>query len=164
MNATMVERKAAEHVGNQAQEASREASREATVTDAPKLHATFEAGDVAHQGDLIIVALSRLPESAVPRVSRQLADGNSQGSRHMLERGEVYTASAPEVAYMILAVTGCTVAHGYIGPVFVSPATPTENDLTHPEHGNQGFPPRTVCAVVYQRSLDAEQREARMRD
>jgi uncharacterized protein (UPF0335 family) len=36
--------------------------------------------------------------------------------------------------------------------------------LTHPEHGNHGFPAKTVCAVVYQRNLDAEEREARVRD
>ena len=38
------------------------------------------------------------------------------------------------------------------------------NDLTHPEHGNQGFSAGAVCAVVYQRNLDAEEREARVLD
>lgn len=137
---------------------------ESIVNDAPKLHPSFEVGDVAHQGDLIIVAIAALPKSAKPRANRQLAEGNTQGSRHILKRGEVYDCAAAEVAKAIKSATGCTVAEQYIGPVFVSPKRPTKNDLTHPEHGNQGFPAGAVCAVVYQRNLDQEQREQRTRD
>ena len=36
--------------------------------------------------------------------------------------------------------------------------------LIHPEHGNHGFPARAVCAVVYQRNLDAEERAQRVAD
>lgn len=137
---------------------------ERIVNDAPKLHGTFEPGDVAHQGDLIIVCIAKLPKSARPRKNRQLAEGQTQGSRHVLERGEVYDADAKEVAKAIKKATGAEVGEQYIGPVFVSPTDPTENDLTHPEHGNQGYAAKAVCAVVYQRSLDAEQREARVLD
>lgn len=140
------------------------AAHESIVNDAPKLHATFEVGDVAHQGDLIVVRLSKLPASAKPRENRQLAEGNTQGSRHILERGDVYDAKRSDVVKAIKAATKVSIAEQYIGPVFVSPAEPTENDLTHPEHGNQGFPAGAVCAVVYQRNLDAEKREARVQD
>lgn len=137
---------------------------EPLVNDDPKLHATFEPGDVSHQGDLIIICIHSLPKSAKTRENRQLADGSTQGSRHMLERGDVYDCDQPAVAKAIKKSTGIVVEPQYIGPVFVSPDVPTENDLTHPEHGNQGFPARVVCAVVYQRNLDAEEREKRVVD
>jgi hypothetical protein len=138
--------------------------QEVIVNDAPKLHATFEPGDVAHQGDLIIVCIPRLPASKKPRKDRQLADGSTQGSRHVLERGELYDADPAEVAALIQEATGQTVSPQFVGPVFTAPAFPTENDLTHPEHGNQGFPTGANCAVVYQRNLDAEEREQRSQD
>ncbi len=137
---------------------------ERIVNDAPKLLSTFAVGDVAHQGDLIIVAIDQLPASAKPRKNRQLADGDTQGSRHVLEHGEVFDADPWEVRKIIHRLTGCDVEEQYIGPVFISPAEPTENDLVHPEHGNQGYPAGTVCAVVFQRNLDAEEREQRARD
>ena len=138
--------------------------QERIANDDSKLLETFGIGDVSHQGDITIVAIAALPESAKSRISRQLAEGDTQGSRHVLTRGDVYTASPSEVARLIKAATNCDVAEQYIGPVFVSPANPTADDLTHPEHGNQGFPAGTVCAVVYQRNLDAEEREMRTRD
>ena len=137
---------------------------EGIVNDASHLHATFAVGDVAFQGDLCLVGIGRLPQSARPRANRQLAEGSTQGSRHVLERGDVYDADPTEVIALIRSANGTEVDPRYIGPVIVSPAEPTAEDLTHPEHGNQGFPAGTVCAVVYQRSLDAEQREARVRD
>lgn len=138
--------------------------RERIANDAPKLHATFEPGDVSHQGDLIIVCIGTLPKSAKPREDRQLADGNTQGSRHVLERGDIFNAETREVAALITAATKCEVGLEYIGPVFISTIDPTGNDLTHPEHGHQGFPAGAVCAVVYQRNLDAEAREQRTQD
>lgn len=138
--------------------------QEVIVNDAPKLHATFEPGDVSHQGDLMIVAIKSLPKSAKPRQNRQLADGDTQGSRHILSRGDVFDADVSELSILIEQVAGCQIGQQYIGPVFVAPKNPTCNDLSHPEHGNQGFPAGTVCAVVYQRSLDQEQREARVQD
>lgn len=137
---------------------------ERIVNDAPRLHPTFEPGDVSHQGDLILVCIHALPASAKLRANRQLAEENTQGSRHVLERGDVYECNQQQVAAAIQKANGAVIEAEYIGPVFVSPALPTENDLTHPEHGNQGFPAGTVCAVVYQRNLDAEERAQRVRD
>lgn len=144
--------------------AIKSAKPEAIVNDASKLHASFEIGDVAHQGDLIIVRIAALPKIARPRSNRQLADGNTQGSRHVMERGDVYDAKPADVAELVRQATGLIVPVDYLGPVVVSPTEPTADDLTHPEHGNQGFPAGAVCAVVYQRNLDSEEREARVQD
>ena len=138
--------------------------QERIVNDASKLHHSFEVGDVAHQGDLIIVRIASLPKSAKPRANRQLAEGTTQGSRHIMTRGEVYDADRDEIATMIAAATGVQVDSRYVGPVFVPPSDPTADDLAHPEHGNQGFPAGSVCAVVYQRNLDAEEQETRVQD
>lgn len=132
---------------------------ETIVNDATHTHSTWETGDVAHQGDVIFVAIKRLPKSAVPRKDRQLAEGNTQGSRHIADTGNVYDADPAEVAAAIKAATGCDIAADYVGPVFEGPA-----HISHPEHGDQVFPGHCTVAVVYQRSLDAEQREARVRD
>jgi hypothetical protein len=138
---------------------------EAIVNNAPKLHASFEPGDVAHQGDLIFVAIHSLPASAKPRANRQLADGSTQGSRHVMTRGAIYDCSPDEVVAAIKKVRpSSVVTDKFIGPVFVSPDSPTENDLTHPEHGHHGFPAGAVCAVVVQRNLDSEEREQRAAD
>ncbi len=142
----------------------RQAGPERIVNDDSKLLATFAPGDVSHQGDLILVALPGLPLSAKPRANRQLADGNTQGSRHVLERGDAFDCDAAEVADLIGLATGAKVDARYVGPVFRSPENPTADDLAHPEHGNQGFPPGCIVAVVYQRNLDAEQREQRTAD
>lgn len=137
---------------------------ETIVNNAAKLHTVFEPGDVAHQGDLIFVAIKELPASATPRANRQLAEGDTQGSRHIMTRGDLFDCNPAEVAEAIMKATALMVQERYVGPVFVSPDNPTEHDLTHPEHGNQGFPAGTVCAVVVQRSLDAEEREQRVAD
>ena len=137
---------------------------ERIVNDESQFLATFGDGDVSHQGDLIVVGIAALPRRAKRRDNRQLAEGTTQGSRHVLERGDLFDCDVNEVASAIRAATGCVVDTKYIGPVFVSPANPTADDLTHPEHGNQGFPAGQVCAIVYQRNLDAEERERRVRD
>ena len=138
--------------------------KERIANDDAKLFEDFPVGSVSHQGDLMLVSIGSFPKSAKPRVNRQLADGSTQGSRHVLQNGSVFDADANEVSQLIFQATKCRVETGYIGPVFVSPTAPTENDLTHPEHGNQGFPAGTVCAVVFQRNLDAEEREVRSSD
>lgn len=138
--------------------------QEVIVNDSSKLHATFEPGDVTHQGDVIVVAIRALPPSATPRANRQVTAGDTQGSRHIVDRGDVYDCDLDEVAEAVFKAAGVKVDNAYIGPVFVSPDQPTADDLSHPEHGNQGFPPGAVCAVLFQRNLDAEEREARVED
>ena len=138
--------------------------QERICNNAPKLLASFELGDVSHQGDIILVRISGLPKSAKPRENRQLAEGDTQGSRHVMTRGKVYSADPTEIARLIKSATNVDVDGKYVGPVFVSPEDPTENDLTHPEHGHQGFSAGAVCAVVFQRNLDQDEMEARVRD
>ena len=133
---------------------------EAIVNDAPHTHAAWSPGDTAHQGDLIFVGLKTLPATAEARANRQLADGNTQGSRHVLADGpDVFNCPPADVAKAIKNLTGQAVAEQYIGPVFHTPAT-----VTHPEHGDHTWPEDGVVACVYQRNLDAEQREQRVRD
>jgi len=137
---------------------------EAIVNDAPKLLESFEVGDAVRQGDLYLIRIKSMPKSARPRGNRQLADGTTQGSRHVLERGEVFDCDPEAVARAVKSATKIDIDERYCGPVIRTASEPTENDLTHPEHGNIGFPADSICAVVFQRSLDAEQREMRVRD
>lgn len=143
---------------------------EGIVNDESKLLEAFAVGDVTMQGDIIIVGIGengKLPKGCKPRQNRQLAEGDTQGSRHVLERGTPYDCDPQEVVKAIRKATkrkNVQIDAQYCGPVFVSPEAPTADDLTHPEHGNQGFPAGMVCAVVFQKNLDAEEREARVRD
>lgn len=147
---------------------------ESIINDEPKLLETFGTGMVSHQGDLIIVGIGRLPTSAKVRNNRQLADGNTQGSRHVLVTGAIYDCDPLEVISLIKeACPKCDIKANtekgrgensiveYIGPVFIGTGT---IDLEHPEHGDQGFPEGQVCAVVYQRTLDSEDKIRRVRD
>lgn len=125
---------------------------------APRTHSTWAPGDRAHQGDLILVALHVVPRGSVIRRDRQMADGTSPGSRHVVTGGQVYDADK-SVVRKALKEFGIDVDEKYIGPVFQGPCT-----LEHPTHAHQVFPDKTATAVVYQRNLDAEEREVRARD
>ncbi len=138
---------------------------EKMVNDAPRTFtdADFPAGTVAHQGDLILVRIKALPASAKPRKDRQLAIGNTQGSRHVLLKGRPFDCQPEEVSQAIAEVCkGVTVAAAYIGPVFQT--TKGKADLVHPEHGDHHYLGDMTIAVVYQRNLDAEEREQRVAD
>lgn len=142
---------------------------ESMINDASVLltDAQLEVGDCSHQGDVIFVRIGCLPERAVRRSdaqTRQLAPGDTRGSRHVCERGDVYDCDPEQVARLIHQANGCEVKQTYCGVCFVAPAEPTADDVTHPEHGNQGFPAGAVIAVVHQRSLDQDQREIRALD
>jgi hypothetical protein len=133
---------------------------EAIVNDDPVSHKTWSIGDVAHQGDLIFVCIGARPARAKPRANRQLADGNTHGSRHILDRGEAFDADKSMVADAIRNATKANVDVKYIGPVFTGKGA----HVDHPEHGPHTFEPNTCTAVVYQRSLDSEEREQRVLD
>lgn len=121
--------------------------------------AQWEGKVSAHQGDLVIVRLSSMPKSAKPRANRQLADGDTQGSRHILTRGNAFDCDLDELAAQIKSEYEITVRKDCIGPVFTCPAT-----LEHPEHGHHEYDCDSVNVVVFQRNLDSELREARLRD
>ena len=65
-----------------------EVSQESIVNDAPRQFDDFPVGSVSHQGDVILVAIAGLPTGAKVRTNRQVADGTTQGSRHILEGGD----------------------------------------------------------------------------
>lgn len=135
------------------------------INDAPRTftEAELEIGQVAHQGDLILVRIACLPKSAKPRKNRQLAEGNTQGSRHVLESGNVFDCSAGEAVTAIAAVCrGVNVGEQYVGPVFQS--VDGVANLVHPEHGDHLYRGEMTIACVFQRNLDAEEREQRTQD
>ncbi len=117
----------------------------------------WSVGDVSAQGDLLIVNIGQLPASATSRRDRQMADGDTMGSRHIVARGRVYDANAEQVAALIAETTKRVVESRFVGPLFTGPAL-----LTHPEHGDQEWAGACVNAVVYQRVWDAEQSSSRL--
>jgi len=132
-----------------------------SVSTKVRQHSAWMPGDVAHQGDVTLVGLPSLPIKKTTRKDRQIADGDTKGSRHIVEGGEIFDADTTEVAAMISKATKGRVSPGvqYIGPVFSGPCT-----LTHPQHQHQTFPANCVVVAVYQRNMDAEEREARAKD
>lgn len=138
---------------------------ESLVNDAPRTFtdAEFPVGTVAHQGDVMFVRIARLPAGR-PRKNRQLAEGTTQGSRHILKGGEVFDCDPREVARLIgQACAGIQVDVRYVGPVFRT--REGQADVVHPEHGDHCYRGEDwVIATVFQRSLDAEEREQRVQD
>lgn len=134
---------------------------EAIVNDAPRTFADFPVGTVAHQGDLMFVRIATMP-AGKPRKNRQLAEGTTQGSRHVLKGGEAFDCDPGDVAKLIgQACRGVKVDARYIGPVFRTGEGAT---VEHPEHGDHVYCGDWAIATVFQRSLDAEEREARVQD
>lgn len=124
-------------------------------------HETWSPGDCAHQGDLIFVCIHALPPGMNSRENRQLADGDTRGSRHVVEGGNVYDGDAAVLARAVRKATGDRVSPSadYIGPVFTGPCV-----VTHPTHQHQAFPAGTVTVTVYQRNFTIDQREMRADD
>jgi hypothetical protein len=121
-----------------------------TFTDAPR---------ATRQGDLYLINIPAMPTSAKPRADRQLAEGNTQGSRHVCRTGNVFDANRGELAALIRKATGQAIEEKYIGPVFTGPAY-----IEHPEHGDHDFQCEGTFAVVFQKSLDQLEREQRVLD
>lgn len=116
---------------------------EAIKNDEHQAAGSMSPGDAWAQGDILIVALDKVPENAVAmkQVATQLAPGSTQGSRHCLD-----------------SLNGLQVleqkATPLDGPVIVSNR---EFTVTHPEHGDVTFQPG-IYAVVYQRAFAEELR------
>lgn len=121
-------------------------------------HPAWRAGDVAHQGDLIFIGLAEMPAGKA-RKNRQLADGNTRGSRHIVEGGEVFDVAPALVRKAIAAFKVDVTSDLYVGPVFRGPC-----EVTHPKHAHHTFPDGSIVAVVYQRNVQADGREARAAD
>ena len=102
-------------------------------------------GDVVRQGDLYLVNIESLP-AGKKLEDRQLAEGNTQGSRHVVQ-GDV-TLVTPEAA------------HAGIDRVLCGPAFHCNEaaEVTHPEHGNKILPKDTTWRVTFQRAHAEEMR------
>lgn len=103
-------------------------------------------GDVFRQGDLYIQKIARVPANAYsnvnPPLSLQLVEGESKGSRHILDSDAgvcIYARSDGD---------------DLTGPVI---ELEMERTITHPEHGDVILPPG-LYAITYQRAFDKEER------
>lgn len=125
-------------------------------------------GDVLRQGDLYLVLIPKPKDGELTAIVRigngvQLAPGQTQGSRHVLEFGAgatdcgCWTAKNPSaVAAEIKKHNGSVVPVELIGPVFATGSAAAE--ITHPEHGHFVVPAETTCVVTYQRQHAEEVR------
>ena len=107
-------------------------------------------GDAVRQGDLYITLLASVPTGYKRQATfnLQLASGETQGSRHILDSADGVTCYVdPD-------------ATEFDGPVLV---LEKERELTHPEHGNWILPPATY-GVSYQRTQDDLDRQRRVAD
>ena len=112
---------------------------------AVRMHEGMRIRQVAHQGDLYLHMVSKIPQPWNVQVEgRQIALGQTTGSRHCAE-GDKVTVYWPESKAAALAK--CPVklkfknestAQNAIGPCIDAPEGFT---LTHPEHAHHWFPP-----------------------
>lgn len=134
-------------------------NQESVINDEVRVFTDFPVPCAAHQGDITLVSLPHLP-SGKSRSNRQVADSNTQGSRHVLEKGDLYDCDKEEVVRLINEhYPYVNITAQYIGPVFTSPAY-----LAHPEHGDHDYQCEGIIAVTYQMNVDAEERAMRARD
>lgn len=99
-------------------------------------------GDVVRQGDIYLVCVSVI-NGGTETDNRQLAPGNTQGSRHVIKgKAKIYTGSS----------------FSGINSALIGPAFKCEKDVTveHPEHGHKILPEGTSWQVVYQRAMADE--------
>lgn len=105
-------------------------------------------GDVVRQGDVYLVNIKDLPKGKAEK-NRQLAPGNTQGSRHIVEGN-----------CQIIKPDGFTspITNERVPNVLVGPAFQCMGDceVTHPEHGNKILPEGTTWQVVYQQAYAEE--------
>lgn len=119
-------------------QASAEAIRNA---DTHRFPDAASVGDTFRQGDLYITRLDAVPAGAVAmKYEAQLAPGNTQGSRHILDR-----------TVKMYRLKNATVLDG---PVIEVGDTCT---VTHPEHGHVVLP-AGIYGVTYQRQFADELR------
>lgn len=99
-------------------------------------------GDVVRQGDIYLTCINKITGGKETE-NRQLAPGNTQGSRHIL-------------AGKVTVYEG--VSFNQMPSVLVGPAFKCNSDVTveHPEHGHKVLPEGTVWQVTYQRAMADE--------
>lgn len=133
-----------------------QAKAEQIKNDERAVIGTVSPGDVIRQGDIYLVALKRLPTGKLTS-ERQLAPGNTQGSRHILTGAcEVYQCDPDAmIAAVRKVLPGAELYRVLMGP---GVKALKECELTHPEHGDRLLPDGECFAVVYQRAFAEEVR------
>ncbi len=127
-------------------------------------------GDNVRQGDIYLVLIPTPPASDLNPVPAaqlaggfQLAPGNTQGSRHVLQLSRDAVGAAAYTAKNSAAIAELVNKHAkpanpvpseLIGPVFQTGSAPAV--IEHPEHGHFKVPANFTCAVVYQRQFAEE--------
>lgn len=117
------------------------ATRQVVVSE-PERIGSPSIGDVVRQGDVYLECISTKGKTEIQ--DRQLAPGNTQGSRHVLEGDAILWKENPLKDPEHLK-----------GPSF---HCSSECTVTHPEHGNKILPADTTWAVIYQRVGREERR------
>ena len=103
-------------------------------------------GDVVRQGDIYLVCIDKC--NGTPTKDMQLAPGNTQGSRHILQGNvQVYNECTYQSVDKVL-----------VGPSFQCVG---ETTVTHPEHGDKVLPEDTCWQVIYQQAFADEVRRVR---
>jgi hypothetical protein len=129
-------------------------SVESIKNDEHAVIATMSPGDVLRQGDCYVIALDREIPGGKP-TSRQLAPGNTQGSRHIAE-GDCDVLSVPEaeaieaINRMVPATKGQTL---FVGPMIRARGSVR---IVHPEHGDRTIPGDACYLVTIQRTWAQE--------
>jgi hypothetical protein len=125
-------------------------ARKIAKRETQKFPDSASVGDCVRQGDVYITLLDRVPDEyrQAEEWDLQLATGNTQGSRHVLD------SRAGVTCYTHHQATE------FDGPVLV---LAEDRELTHPEHGNWILPAGTY-GISYQRTQDALDRHRRVAD
>jgi hypothetical protein len=111
-------------------------------------------GDVVRQGDIYLVCVDKSDVGRVKTKNRQLAPGETQGSRHIL-LGDVEIYEVESFSGESMLIGGVEVNTALIGPSFMCIG---EVEVDHPEHGNRILPEDTCWRVVYQQAFADEVR------
>lgn len=95
------------------------------------------------QGDLLIVKVDKIPQDALPKNNRVLAEGEATGHMHELDSGEVYEKEGTMYFHV--------------------PAGKTTN-LNHPEHKTMTFTPGEYKVVRQREYVPGDWRGRIVRD
>jgi hypothetical protein len=127
-------------------------SAEKIKCDDSEVVQAVEPGDVIRQGDVYLVALDSKPKKAGAFAGRQLAPGDTQGSRHVAEGDcEIYQPEETDAIRILNRLIPETRGETqFLGPVIVAKGAV---EITHPEHGNRTLPGEgQAYLVTYQRT------------
>lgn len=116
-------------------------------------------GDNVRQGDIYITFLDREPRVIGPHESRQLAEGNTQGSRHTVEGDcevlQVDGAEALEILHRL--VPDSRNFEQFVGPMI---RAPKGCEVPHPEHAHYSLPPGSHLVTIQRAHADVVRRAA----